>query len=1563
MLCLAVTACASQALAQCGIISTVSPVNGATVTRNAQNTVQVKWNAVSGAASYDVYFGPQGQGCSTVHATETSTSWAPPSSELTAGATYEWRVVANGVQACQTPPTSTCSKFTLAGCPNAPALNAPVNGANVAPGTITLQWNAVSGADSYEVFGGIDNEPVTSRGTTTSTSKTVFVEAGHTVQWYVVSRAPGCTGAQSATFVFHTTCPTVGPTLVNPLSNASTTAGSVTFSWSAVAGASSYELRINGNAVAPNLTTTSYTANLPAGTYQWQVRAKFSSASCPATESETRALTLTAACPANPAKATLIAPANGATNLTSPVTFQWNAVPNATAYRVLVSFNDQQSILGTTSNTSLTATVPAGTGFWSVQALFGDGCPTTLSDRRAFTVAAPVNCDNATLTLSAPAPDAVLSSPVHLVWSAVANATSYRVWTSIDGGAPVNIARTTTTDVTLSLPAGKILWYVEALRERCDPVVSNKATFTVTKSATCNNAAPVLVSPLGTRTSPAHATEHVTLTWNAVANAIGYRLWIGRNGDAYGDVKLTKDTHADLDLESGVYGWYVQALFEGCPSMPSEPAFFLIGKTANQCPTAAPALLAPAAGSTTASPVTFSWTAIAGAEKYRLYAALNDGERQLLGTTSDTQLTRTLPPGTITWVVEAVFEQCASTFSQRSTFTVPRAQNCSTTGPQLLSPANEATVPAGTIDFVWNPVEGAVKYVLFAQNNDGATTALASTIDTHAVVENIPAGSIEWWVTAYFADCEPVQSTHFHLTTTRVQNCETRKPILLLPSHRVTAPVRFQWTAVPRAKGYKVWVAQGEQAAAVVASSTEPHVELTLAPGRYEWYVEATFENCPSTQSARDEFLVTQPVPCGTPAAAEAQVIGQALSNTDYRVRWNRLPNVRLYEVQESTSPNFENAQTFTTSETSLKFSHEVNGEPVQYLYRVRGISECNDDRGPYSRPVGVFIIAPRTNNASTEIGSEGNVVQKVVLPGSPTPLHFVATADKPWLTVTPSSGTLGAEGVTLTVTADATALLLGTNTGTINVQYSAPASAGSARTNGTTTSTIPLSVSLVTPVMPTGKGTPPPDALIFPIVGHARGANDSLFESDVRIANLTAKTQKYELYFTPSGVDGTETSAASTVEISPNGTLAMDDIIASLFGTGTTSSATGMLEVRPLATSSTVADPFFASLTASAIRQLNTAASSRTYNFTPTGTFGQFIPAVRFADFIGKLAPDVRAQILSLQQVSQSSAYRANFGFAEGSGQAADLIVRVYDAASQLLATIPVSLQASEHKQINGMLAANGINDLQDGRVEVEVIGGGGKVTAYVSEVDNLTNDPLLVSPVVKGATTASRYVVPGTAYLNTGSAFWVTDLRVFNSGAAATPATVTFYPQGNPGAAVTRELTIGAGEIKVLDNVIATLFGQPNGAGGMVAIATPNATSLTATARTYNKTDHGTYGQFIPGVTAAESAGVEDRALQLLQLEQSSRFRTNIGLAETSGQPATVEVRAITPDSAASPMVTIDLAPNEFRQFSLGDFGLSSVYNARVTVKVVGGTGRVTAYGSAIDQVTQDPTYVPAQ
>jgi hypothetical protein len=1637
-----------------------SPSNNATV---AFGHINLDWTPVANATSYVGYLALDGDNPSPVFTQAGTTKGIL----VEPGRIVDWFIVAKA-PSCPDQVSNTHTFTTT--CPTgSPSATSPSNGATFPEGTsITFKWAPFPGAAGYDLKVNDGEEWVILGENLTATQFTATLPMGDYL-WEVRANFDGdCEPAYSTPreLVIGPNCTgNTAVTLLAPADNA-TTGVPVTFEWSERANAEAYTLyvqRAGGvlRALTQTQNTEYSTGDLLPGTYDWWVQVNYDN--CPDAESPHNTVTITDDggddCPAQPQKAQLLAPAAGATNLTSPVTFSWQPVPEAIGYRVLAAFDGgEPSSIGATTSTSLTVELPQGSGIWAVQTLFGEECPTTLSDRRALTVTSGTPCNNAPpqlvspangaavegqlvtfdwnpvagarryrlfvasgddpmefygeteetsvqrfvpvgnvrwfvvatfavcdnvqsavstfsissaascpfsrLDLVAPVNGATVTSPVRFAWNAVQGAVAYRVWVSIDGSAPLPITRTTALEATVPLPAGNMRWYAEALREGCDPVVSAIATFTVTPAANCGTQLPpALVSPVGPRTNPAHVDDDLVLDWNPVEGAIGYRVWLGREGEGFSDVGFTLETSYALEIpEDGLYGWFVQALFEGCAPVPSAPSFFIVDDTEERCHGLAPSPVSPAEGSTAAAPVTFVWTAVNKAEKYRLFASRNGEEPRLIGTTDDTELTVPLPPGAYIWSVEASFEECSSTMSQRAHFTVPQAQNCSTTGAALIAPPNGATNVASPVDFVWSPISGAVKYVLVARVNDGAPTVLALTTDTHFVVEKAPFGTIEWWVVTYFAGCDPVDSAHFRFSIERPQNCENRRPILLIPSGNVTSPVQFQWAGVANATGYKLWLAQGNQSASVAVSTEDTQAAVTLSPGRYEYFVEALFASCPSTESARGEFNVIAPVACGTPAAPEAQVVGQALSNTPYRLRWTPLPNVSFYEVQESTTTDFTNAQTFTTSATSLRFEHEVTGAPVQYLYRVRGVSDCNDQRGPYSKRVGVFVTPVRTNNSSTEVGTDEHIVQTLFLAGSTEPTTFVATVDKPWLTVSPSSGVLPVEGITLTVTADPSVLNLGTNTGTVKVTYTT-ASAKGPQTHATTLKTIPVSISLVTPVAPAGSGTPPPDALIFPVVGHAQGANDSLFESDIRVTNLTAKVMKYSLNFTPSGTDGTQTGSQSTIEIAPGSTLALDDVVASLFGIGTTTSATGMLEVRPMNTTSSASNSLVEQVTQSAIRHLDSAGSSRTYNFTQTGTFGQFIPAIRFADFVGRALEGETPKILSLQQVSQSAAYRANFGFAEAAGQPAELSVRVYNSVNALLATIPVSLRPREHTQINGMLAAHGINDLADGRVEVEVIGGGGKVTAYVSEVDNKTNDPLLVSAVVKGAVTADRYVVPGVAYIQSDSVFWVTDLRVFNAGAAETAATITFYPQGNPTGFVTRDITLAPGEIEVLDNVIGDLFAQPNGAGGMVAITTPASTNLSATARTYNKTSNGTYGQYIPGVTPAESVGNGDRPLQLLQLEQSSRFRTNIGLAETTGQPVTVEVSAIAPDTNTIPVVQFTMQPNEFRQFSLGSFGLGDVYNARVAIKVIGGTGRVTGYGSAIDQQTQDPTYVPAQ
>jgi hypothetical protein len=307
-------------------------------------------------------------------------------------------------------------------------------------------------------------------------------------------------------------------------------------------------------------------------------------------------------------------------------------------------------------------------------------------------------------------------------------------------------------------------------------------------------------------------------------------------------------------------------------------------------------------------------------------------------------------------------------------------------------------------------------------------------------------------------------------------------------------------------------------------------------------------------------------------------------------------------------------------------------------------------------------------------------------------------------------------------------------------------------------------------------------------------------------------------------------------------------------------------------------------------------------------------------------------------------------------------VLATVFDPSGKKVLDLPVDLKANEQKQLNAFLAQKNIA-LANGRIEVKVTGGEGKVTAYASVVDNRSGDPYLVAPVALSQTSADNYTLPGVADVNTGLAAWRTDMTIFNSGTVPQLATLTFYPQGNPSTPKSTSMTVNPGELKVLDNVLPSFLDTTN-AGGAMHVTTAIPSSMVITGHTYDLTSNGTKGQFIQAVTSSDAAGKGDRDLQIVQVEDSVRFYTNIGIAEVTGNPVTVEVAVVLPDSKISPKTQIPIAANGFfQQDLLQALGLSNVYNARVSVRVVDGNGKITAYGSVIDQKTKDATYVPAQ
>ncbi len=764
---------------------------------------------------------------------------------------------------------------------------------------------------------------------------------------------------------------------------------------------------------------------------------------------------------------------------------------------------------------------------------------------------------------------------------------------------------------------------------------------------------------------------------------------------------------------------------------------------------------------------------------------------------------------------------------------------------------------------------------------------------------------------------------------------------------------------------YQWYRAQSGDPSNPVPGGTGP--VLTLAgvnTGVTQYWVKVS-----SPCSSANSNTVNVTVNCG-PRELTMSVPPTAPSASAYTVSWNGDAQFDTrYELQEATKADFSDTLTFSVSGApSRTFTHTVTTD-TRYYYRAHAAPLCGGDFGNYSTSQSMLVTAPQPSNlpsynlAHSPCTQNCTITQQIFIPGIVTAGKvtlatgdtFSAASDKPFMTVSPASGPLPPEGANVTVTIDTSQLDIGSTQGSV-IMNRLPAQAKvGAFSDPPAPITVPVSVSVVAPVSPIPKSPNAPfNTLLIPAIAHADGIG-TRFVSDVRLTNTSSQPINYQLTYTPSNTDGTQNGKQANITVSAGDTKALNDIVKDWYGSGTQGEpGLGSLEIRPLNTAGKdTVSVSFASV-----------AASRTYSVTSLGTFGQFIPALPLANFLAK--SDVSK--ISLQQVSQSSAaggFRTNLGFVEGSGQAVNFVVTLFDDAGGKLADRAYSLKPYESQQIrlDSFFNATGVTlpNVADGRVEVKVTSDTGRVTAYASVLDNTTTDPLLVFPVDPSKILSSRFVVPGVAEFDSSFSNFHTDMRIYNGGNAAVDVTLAFT-----GASVPNKVrTIGAGQTLAIDNVLPTLWNITG--GGSVVATTASDSQLVVTARTFSrdKVNGGTFGQFIPGVTAADAVGLGDRTLQIVQLEESPAFRTNLGLVEVTGNSATVELLAYTPDSKVAAKATIPLAAGQYLQQGqiFKSLGFSNVYNGRISARVVGGTGRVAAYGSVIDNRTTDPTYVPSQ
>lgn len=495
-------------------------------TLNAVNSeIALTWTPIAGATSYKIYRSTVSSTSLTLYQNVTTAGYTD--TNLVSGETHWYHVVAVNSSGKNTPKSNQVNQYFLESVRNLTTTLDEVND------TITLNWSAIFGADSYKVYESVDGVSYTQVATPTAITFTdVTLQSGVSNFYYVVAVDGVLTsinGNISSKYFLDNV-----ETLIATIDKVFAT---VSLSWQAVDGATSYKIfrsttsSVSGYILYATTSTLSFEdTTLESGKTHYYKLITVSGAN------ESIA--------SNLVNKFYIAPVTGLTRTLDPaaqtIALNWNAVGGADNYKIYRSTSNSGSMTfyaNAASNTFLDTTLTSNkTHYYYVVACQG----------------AEVSLNSSTVSIyflgHATDLAAIVDAPnakIDLTWSAVGGATSYNIMRSVSSGISGFVLYASSisnsfSDITLE--SGETHWY---------KVVTVSGSNLSADSNTASGYFLAAVYNLSTVLD--EANDKITLGWDVTIGAESYEIYRSITGTGnlalYG-TSLT-NSFEDTALSSG----------------------------------------------------------------------------------------------------------------------------------------------------------------------------------------------------------------------------------------------------------------------------------------------------------------------------------------------------------------------------------------------------------------------------------------------------------------------------------------------------------------------------------------------------------------------------------------------------------------------------------------------------------------------------------------------------------------------------------------------------------------------------------------------------------------------------------------------------------------------------------------------------------------------------------------------------------------------------------------------------------------------------------------------------
>ena len=776
---------------------------------------------------------------------------------------------------------------------------------------ITVKWNAVSGASSYQVYRKTASGSWGRLATTGSTSYTDTSAKDGVLYYYTARCLDG-----SGNLVSGHESPGVSATwsssvLSAPKMKSASSAGNgIKVTWIAVEGASKYQVyrKTEGGswgrlAVATGISYTDTSAK-NGTTYYYTVRCLNSSGNL-VSGHESPGVSATFVPSGTPHMVSAAAGSNG-------IVVKWNAVSGASNYMVYrKTEGGSWGRLGTTTGTSYTdKNVKTNTlYYYTVRVCSADGSK-LLSGHESPGVSAKFAGKAAVSSLSNGA------NGVTVKWNSVPGAAKYRVERKTGDGSWVNKGdKTGTSWVDTSVISGKGYTYRVKALDSSGKVVG---TFDGNGKSITFYAAPTLVDATDTGTG-------IRVTWEAVEGISTYRVYRKIAPGSWmvqGDVSSLN--YLDTNVPSGVEATYtVRCVQNGnLVSWYETPGVSAVSTGYSETFHDQPLLTGVSAVS---GGIQVNWQAVEGVSKYAVYRR----------DTSKTSWTK-IYTGSVT-TVDGVcrYTDTTAVVGGKYSYTVACSDGSSDTseknetglsvtyyGTPVMKKAENIN---GGVKVTWNPVDGVSTYRVYRKTGNGSWSVIANAVSgtsyTDATVQS--TGTYRYAVSCVVNGAE---MSSYDNTGVKITYYSTPKMISAAVSS--ANGITIKWNPVDGISTYRVYrkLGNGDYVKLVDVNGTS-YTDNTAVSGKKNTYTIRCVRSgnyCSGFEAAGKSvnFLAA-------PALINANG-GQ--------VKWNAVSGATYYAVYRKTETGSWGRLGITAA---LTYTDKTAKSGVKYFYTVR---VCNSD-------------------------------------------------------------------------------------------------------------------------------------------------------------------------------------------------------------------------------------------------------------------------------------------------------------------------------------------------------------------------------------------------------------------------------------------------------------------------------------------------------------------------------------------------------------------------------------------------------------------------------------------